>query len=349
MTYIWSDGLMGAVFALPTAVADRELKLAGEFQLKVLLWFARQGGGEFDAAACAKAVGSTPAECLDAMTYWTKERGLLKASGEKTPARPTEAPEAPAPEKAVPEEAVPEEAAPEEELPPPPAPKRPQMPQVLAKQKASATFAHLLKEAEKRLGRPVTHREMETFLYIYDGLGLPAEVILMLLVDAVRRGKSRTVSGFASYLEKAALSWAESGITTVAAAEQELCRRERRDQVREHLRTLFALDRTPTLLQVDNAVLWLDEWHFSDEVLTVAKDYAVEKTGKPSLTYIHRVLEGWYADGITSPAGAKEALSPRKKSAGSPLLYDKAAEPETLDEQEPTATGRRLKYKKKSK
>ncbi len=315
MTYQWNSDSLGAVMALPTAVADRALKLAGAPQLKVLLWFTRHGG--FDAAACAAATGITEGDCRDAMQFWV-EMGIVRAEGApETPAQKPSAAEFP----------------PLAELPKP-APekiKRPSFRDAVARQKESPDFDYLLKMAEQRLGRTVSPAEAETFLYIYDTVGLPAEVILMLLVYAVRSGKVKARSGFRTYLEKAALSWAKNGITTVAAAEAELCLQERRHTVREHIQTLFALARPLTLLQTEAAVRWVDEWHFSDDMLLIALAKCREKTGDFNANYVTRVLEGWLADGITTAEQAAAAAAPRKRSNAKPLLSDEATVPDATD------------------
>ena len=333
MTYHWNGEQLGAVFALPAAVADRTLRLAGAAQLKVLLWFARSGG-DFDPAACADTIGVPAADCADAMRFWVEMGILTPAADCAAPAALAAAPPAPAPAPVLP----PLSALSAE--------KRPQFPDVVARQKNSPDFNYLLTTAEQRLGRPLTHGEMEMFLYIYDTVGLPAEVILMILVDVVRKNKVKAKSSLKTYLEKVALSWAERGIVTIAAAEQEFCREERRDAVREHIQTLFSLDRTPTLLQVETATKWIDEWGFSDEVLLVAFERCREKTGGFQSGYMNRILESWHADGVSTAEQAREAMAPPKKSAARPLLSDTDAPVGTSDEYERAAATYRPVYKK---
>lgn len=339
MNYKWNAAVLGEVFALPSAVADRTLRLAGAAQLKVLVWFARNGG-EFDPAACAAAIGLSPADCADAMQFWI-ETGVLTVEGAPAPvAAPVDS--APVPTVTAPPPSLPSltMAAKEPE-------KRPQFPDVVARQKSCGDFDYLLKNAEQRLGRALSHGEMETFLYIYDTLGLPAEVILMILVDMVTRDKIRAKSSVRTYLEKVAITWAEKGIRTIAAAEEELCRIERRERVRERMKELFALDRTPNLLQVDAMVRWVDEWGFSEDVILVAFERCREKTGGFQSGYMSRILEGWYADGIVTVEAAREALSPKKKSGAKPLLSDEATTPSEADEYERAAASYRPVYKKK--
>lgn len=94
MEYRWNPGVMTRVFALPAAVVDEHIRLAGAKQLKVLLWLSCHGEGRFDAEACAAAIGGSPADCGDALQYWV-ECGLLLPA-EAAPSRPAPPARAPA-------------------------------------------------------------------------------------------------------------------------------------------------------------------------------------------------------------------------------------------------------------
>lgn len=343
MAYLWNSTALGAVFALPAAAADRaNLRLTGAAQLKVLLWFAR--AGRFDPEACAADTAVPASDCVDAMRFWV-ERGVLTVA--------ETAEDAPAATETVSAEAVPAPTvspAPMPPLPPltaTPEKPRPQFPDVVARQKSSPDFDYLLRTAEQRLGRPLTHGEMETFLYIYDSVGLPAEVILMILVNAVRQDKVRVKSGLKRYLEKIATDWAERGIVTIAAAEQEFCREERLAAARERVHALFLPDRTPTLLQAEAMVRWTDEWGFSEDVLQVAFERCRAATGKFQSGYMDRILESWHLDGITTPDEARATSETRRSRRARPLPSDDDAPVEAPDEYERAAAAYRPVYHKK--
>ena len=55
MEYRFNPEILGEIFAVPAAVVDNHIKLAGSAQLKVLLWLLRGGNGDFDAESCSKA------------------------------------------------------------------------------------------------------------------------------------------------------------------------------------------------------------------------------------------------------------------------------------------------------
>ena len=117
MEYQMNLGGWGSIFAVPCAVVDQQLKLAGALQLKVLLWVLRNNGAPFTMAALAAATGASEADARDALLYWT-ETGILHAEeGQFSPgqAAAAESPFVPA-ETAAPVVPVPE--APAKKAPP---------------------------------------------------------------------------------------------------------------------------------------------------------------------------------------------------------------------------------------
>ena len=80
MSYSINLGSWQSIFAVPSDVVDKHLKLAGGAQLKVLLWVLRHAGSPFEAEAVGEALNMHPADVKDAMQYWV-ETGLLAVSG----------------------------------------------------------------------------------------------------------------------------------------------------------------------------------------------------------------------------------------------------------------------------
>lgn len=295
MQVYWNARQMGQVFVLPAEVAQQHLRLAGPVQLKVLLWVASQGAGIFDAAACARAIGRSEADCEDALQYWL-ETGVL-CSDVHAPAVAAPAPAAVPPAEEVPKRpmAVPRAV-------------KPQMDEVIRRQSESEDIAVLFDSVSARLGKPLSPSDMETLVYLYDTAGLPVEVILMVVGYAAEQGKLSM-----RYIEKTALGWADQGVTDIITAEQYLCNIEKHRTCAEKIQQLFGLQAPLTRAQSAQAVQWLTEWEMSDELLCLAHRQCVEKTGKCQFNYIHKVLAHWYADGVTDPQQVTAA--PSKPSA----------------------------------
>ena len=336
MNYTLRPELLGDIFAVPAAVVDEHIRLAGSAQLKVLLWALRAGKGSFDVERCAAAIGLSAPDCADAMQYWFQTGVLIPREKASAVSSPAAEPQTASAEKNAPREA-PASARQQETSPHPaarPRPVKPQMKEVIARQKSSPDFAYLLDTASARLGKAITNGDMETLLYLYDTAGLPAEVILMVIEYAVGAGKYHM-----RYIEKVALDWADRGIDTIDKAEQHLCRLERRRQAWDTFSTLCGIKQSPTLAQAVAAETWICDWNLPEPLLRLAFNYCVEKTGKFNCSYMNKVLERWHLDGITEEAQAAETLGSRKARKKKETSFD-------LDEYEDTMRTYTPVYKK---
>ncbi|MGN1319293.1 MAG: DnaD domain protein, partial [Lachnospirales bacterium] len=75
-------------------------------------------------------------------------------------------------------------------------------------------FDELIETIEKLVGRTLSHNNINIVANMYDKMGLPFEVIVLLV--QYYGGKSL------SYIEKVAISWCEKGINTMELAEKEI-------------------------------------------------------------------------------------------------------------------------------
>ena len=81
-------------------------------------------------------------------------------------------------------------------------------------------FAQLVSEAQRRLGRVLSTEEMKILLSMSDYLGLPLDVIAMLITHCVQKNRVRGVQRAPSMrtIEKEAYHWADHGIDTIEEA-----------------------------------------------------------------------------------------------------------------------------------
>ena len=70
MEYRLDVGLWNQVFAVPAALVDRHLKLAGKEQLQVILWLLRHPDRGFAPAELAQALGMPEEAALDCLDYY---------------------------------------------------------------------------------------------------------------------------------------------------------------------------------------------------------------------------------------------------------------------------------------
>ncbi len=275
MEYCWNASALRGVFALPNAVADTCLTLANAEQLRVLLWFSRHQP-QWDAAACAAQVGLSVDECEGCLRFWV-DKGILS-----------------------PADATASVATADKPLPQArPAAVKPTIKEVLQYQKQHTEFSTLVEAASARLGKAIGHGDTATLLYLHDTVGLPMEVILMEIAYAVSIGK-----GNMRYVEKLALDWCDRDIASISAVDEHIRYLEACRQAGETVENLLAAPRPLGLTQQQMAEKWLLQWQFGDAMLLKAADITREKIGKmtPSFySYMDKILERWFAEGIDRP------------------------------------------------
>lgn len=316
MEYSLDLGTWNQVFAVPTALVDRHLKLAGKEQLQAILWILRHAGERFTKEMLAEALGISVDSALDALEYW-QNMGLLAGRGgdlhplPQPEGAPAEAAEAAAPVVEAPAIAV-EQApvAPVAE----PAPKEPAKPQrkhrlekpdmayLVKRKEESEAIRFLLQEAESTLG--LLSPAMSSVLAAsVDDYGLPAEVVAMLVHYAANIGKTD-----ARYIDAVARDWAESSIFTIEAAEEKLQELSERRLAWSKVSSVAGLQkRTPTKKEEECAYRWVSEWKFSTDMIAAAYERCVDHTGKFSAAYMNKVLERWHRMGYTTVAAVEDA------------------------------------------
>lgn len=330
MQYAWDPRCTFDMATLPKAVAG-ELKLADALRLRVLLWLACVGQGRFDAASCAVTCGTTPEACEEALEYW-RGRGMViletEAAKVSAPSLSADAVSVPVLVPTAASEPTVAEATEPLIQTVSPAATRPSRAQVLEVHASDERFAFLLETAASKLGKVLSPADMSVYLYLYREIGLPPEVILMIIGYAVKNGKARL-----SYIEKTALNWAESGITTIAAADAHLCRLEHLTQAWAQVNEWGALAiERPSTAQKEAACRWVYDWEMPREVIEVAIAYTNEKLGKFQAAYTDRVLEKWHQLGIHTAQAAKDDLH----TAAKPAAKKKTSRMKTAKEREPS-------------
>lgn len=288
MAIRWNAQLLRDICILPTAVADNELRFASAPQLKVLLWFAAHEKENVDSDACAAALHIPLETVTTAVEYWIS-RGIFESDGV-----------APAPMQVAETAPIQQPTAPVAPMPRPTAVK-PQMKEVIQRQAECAEFSALLEDVSARLGKPLSHGDMETLLYLYDTADINATVIIMAVGYAVSRSKYSM-----RYIEKVLLGWQDDGIATIAAADEHLRLLEQTDIAAKKVRKLLGKEKELNASQRQMAHTWVYVWGFSDEMIAFALETAKEKATSV-IPYANRILAGWHADNLATVDAVKQA------------------------------------------
>lgn len=159
----------------------------------------------------------------------------------------------------------------------------------------------MFKQAEKTLGRLLSTNDLELLYSFVDWLGLPVEVVTMLLNYAAKLGKTDK-----RYLETLAIDWAEREINTVDAVESFVKEMEEIHSNEHQIRSLLGIyDRALTQTEKKYIKLWTEK-KIPPELVEEAYDRTVNATGKLSFAYMNKILLSWAESGLTKKEQIKE-------------------------------------------
>ena len=298
-------GIWGAMFGVPSIVADNFLKLATGGQIKVLLYLLRCSGKMCSAEDISSNTGVSPEEAEEAVLFWQQANVLSPQSTSNSPAPVPSLMEQPA--------LISSEAAPVQKKaePAPDHTANLSGQEIAAIMNDSQDIRELFTIVENILGT-LKNSQMNSIIWMYDHLGLKKEVIITLISYCASIEKTNT-----AYIEKIASVWAENDINTMAAAQDEIQRLSAsRDYISGIMRA-FEMTRRPTTKQTEMIQQWKNAG-FSVELLRYAYEKTVERIDKLNFDYINKILLSWRDSGFATVQDVKNAeTSYRNKNAAS--------------------------------
>lgn len=321
MNYSLNIGEWNSVFAVPSSVVDKYIKLAGANSLKLLLYLLRHGGKELSEDKLKSELGFSEAgELEDAALFWV-QRGIIHYNNEERSAL-TASPEENA--KTVPpaesvyiqqtlDDITASDSPKTTEKPVKIAPAKVSSGEIASRMKDNDEIKVLFSEAEQIYGRPLRQRDNQTIIALVDHYGLPAGAALMLLKYCFGVNKTSP-----AYIEAAAAGWSAEGIDSIEKADAKIRSLEKSNELESRLRREFGVTADFTTKQKNMLRVWIEEWGFSEEMIKLAISKTVESTGKFALNYTNKILENWKRDNITAPEQTDpQKDKPREKSNSS--------------------------------
>ena len=193
-------------------------------------------------------------------------------------------------------------------------------------------FRAVLAECENVLGHTLTGADTRTLFGIYDYLGLPTDVIMVLLHHCAEECRRRYGPGrvpTVRQLEREAYVWVNREIMTLEQAEQYIrSREELRSGVERLRRSLGINDRQLSPTERKYLETWLSAG-FEPEAIELAYDKTVTNTGSLKWNYMDSIMRSWNEKGlhtvrdISERDGApRRRIAPAAQSSGSEARSD---------------------------
>lgn len=171
---------------------------------------------------------------------------------------------------------------------------------VLQAMDSDNSFRSLYGEVQRLLGRSLNTEELKILLGFVRYLGMPAEVISVLICycrdRARQRGSLRNPS--LRTIEKEAYAWAERGIETVEDAAAYIQAQNVRTSRLYKLMTILQIrGRSLTAAEERYAQGWLD-MGFEDACISMAYERTCLNTGGLNWAYMNKILQRWHDLGL---------------------------------------------------
>jgi hypothetical protein len=192
-------------------------------------------------------------------------------------------------------------------------------------------FAALCDELAHILGTIPSQAYLNMLLDVYDHLGMPPEVILLLLhycEEEARRRWGSTRRPSAKFISDEAYAWARREVMTLELAEEYIARRAKLREEKTRVAALLGIrgrELSPTETKYVEA--WL-EMGFTDEALEDAYDRTLTKTGSLKWPYMNSILRKWHEAGLHDEAAIEKAEGKGRKTVDDPAAE---ADPRDLE------------------
>ncbi len=155
--------------------------------------------------------------------------------------------------------------------------------------------SYLFNQAEKILGKLLSGNDMEVLYSFVDWLGLPVEVIIMIINYAAANDKKSM-----RYIEKVAMDWADREIDTYEKAEEYIKELEEyQSKTRKICNILGISGRALSTTERKYIKIWTEERNIPLDLIPSAYDSTMLKTGgKMGWAYMNKLLCSWQDEGI---------------------------------------------------
>lgn len=179
-------------------------------------------------------------------------------------------------------------------------------------------FRLLVPQTEQQLGKKLRTADLQILAGLYDDLGMPADVIYLLVCHCVERARSQWGEGrrpTMRQVEKEGYRWAQLGIFDQNSAAVYLKKwAERNRKYTSYLSNLRILNRPP----VEAERRYIDQWMdmgFPPETVALAYERTVFYKKDLNWRYLNGILRRWHDAGWHTPRQVEEGEAAGKRPA----------------------------------
>lgn len=293
------------VFVMPQKVLDY-LKGAKKSETKLIMYIFSRKGENFSVEEAAKTLSETPESIMAALAFWRGTGVICEVEDadetQNTLSEKTQEPEIKKEPAIKPTGYSTEEIA--------------------GVMQSDSEFKELVNYAEHMLGTLLNSSRVSTLLYLYDNLGMQSDVIMGVIAHCVSNDKKSL-----RYIEKCAEGIHNDGVVTYKELETYLAAKRRYAEYESMVKRIIgAQDRAFTPKEAKLVAVWENTYKATKELVEYAYELCVSAISKPSVSYMSKILESWYEQGLDTPEKAKNAKEKKteetKKSSSGSFDFD---------------------------
>lgn len=147
-------------------------------------------------------------------------------------------------------------------------------------------FSQLTFLAQTYLGKTLNTSEINSILYMLDGLKLDSNFIEYIMETCISSGHKTL-----SYIEKQAVEYFKKGISNAKEAKADA---KLRQDICKSIYKVFGLaSKTPVKKEISYITKWTEDFGFSDDIILEACERTMEHTHTASFPYADKILFDW--------------------------------------------------------
>lgn len=189
-------------------------------------------------------------------------------------------------------------------------PKRSFTPDETKRLSADDSVQDLIFVSSQYLGRTLNQSELDTIFYWYDSLHFSIELIEYLIESCIGKGHTSF-----HYMNKIAIAWAQSSISTVEEAKQRSAAYSK--EVYGVQRAFGINNRNLVDYEITYIKKWTETYAFSMDIITEACRRTLQSTQKASFEYADTILTKWYQNDVHHMADIVKLDAAHQKSRAS--------------------------------
>lgn len=170
-------------------------------------------------------------------------------------------------------------------------------------------------KTEEILAKPLTTSDASAVLSLVDWVGLPPDVVALMIQYCADSGKKSL-----RQIEKTGIEWAEKEINTCERAENFIeSERKKRETIGAYRKVIGITDRALTDGEKKVFKSWSENMGYGSDIIAVAFNATVSATGKYSYQYMDKIISNWFKQGIKTSDDAVRACEEGKPKVKSGL------------------------------